>query len=853
MIYPGAFEEKTGFSRLRAALEEACLSQLGRDKVRAMTFVIDAGELSEKLSRLREFGLLLGERGDDIPFDSIVDMRPVLARLAVPGTHIEAGDLHDLARSLRAIDTIKNILVPADFSIGDDVKYPRLQVLAEQVGTFPAAVEAAAGIMDDEGQIRDGASPRLAEIRRDMKKAGDSVSRLLYAVLGRARQEGIVEKDATPALRDGRLVIPVPAAAKRRMPGIVHDGSATGRTVFVEPAEVVEANNRLRELAAEETRETIRILTCFSDFIRPDVRYMAASYSLLAHFDFLRAKHLLARRFRAVVPEVSASPMMDWVQARHPLLEESLEKNGRKMVPLDISLGPGGRILVISGPNAGGKSVCLETAGLLQYMLQCGLAVPVRENSRFGIFSDIMLDIGDEQDMENDLSTYSSHLLNMKTMMRVASGSSLVLIDEFGSGTEPLVGGAIAEAVLEKLWAAGAFGVITTHFQNLKRFADGHPGVVNGAMLYDRRELRPLFQLETGRPGSSFAVEIARQTGIPEDVIQKASEIAGQDYIRADKYLQDITRDKRYWENKRQAARQKEKDLESGIRRYEEALADLESRRREILSRAREEAAEILAESNRRIENAVRQIRESQAEKEAVKKIRAEMDAFKAGLGQDGGEDAEESVRKKMEQIEARKERRERRRAEKKRKAAAEAGATAAEPRKEKEKAGIRAGDTVRMKGTSAAGVVEKTDGRTVTVIFGSMRSKIPASRLEKTDCLPLPAQTASPGEKESRHAGLGGAALSSGTRRTVDEHRRAFAPQMDIRGMRADEALNAVAYYIDDAILAGVSQVRILHGKGDGVLRQTVRQYLSTAGGVKSFRDEHVQFGGSGITVVEF
>ncbi|MCD8306544.1 MAG: Smr/MutS family protein [Prevotella sp.] len=848
MIYPADFEAKIGFSRIRAMLREACMSTLGEEKVDSMQMMYSTAEIREKLVRVSELRLLLAER-EDFPLTYYFDMRQSVSRLRIENTHLDERELFDLRRSLDTIHTIKTILVPAEFRLGDEVKYPHLQILAEEVSSFPEIVRRIDGILDKYGRLRDTASPELQRIRRELKQAEGSVSRTLYNILRQAQQDGLVDKDAAPTLRDGRLVIPVSPAMKRRIPGIVHDESATGKTAYVEPTEVVEANNKLRALEAEEKKETVRILTEFAKVLRPDARYIAASYDLLAHIDFLRAKLIVAEKYGGIEPEVADRPLIDWVEARHPLLQETLEKAGRKIVPLDISLSEEGRILVISGPNAGGKSVCLETAGLLQYMLQCGLPVPIKDNSRCGVFSDIMLDIGDEQSIENDLSTYSSHLRNMNRMMRSASPKSLMLIDEFGAGTEPQIGGAIAEAILTRLWEKGTFAVITTHYQNLKHFADNHEAVVNGAMLYDRNRMQALFQLQIGRPGSSFAIEIARQTGVPEDVIQMAADIVGQDYIQADKYLQDIVRDKRYWEAKRQTIHQREKDMQRAIDRYETSLADIERQRKDILRRAKEQAEEILQESNRRIENTIREIREQQAEKEAVKKMREELDTFRQEVQDIDTKSADDAIQKKIEQITARRERQKKRKAERQKTAADSTKQQPEQPSATEMQ--IVSGDSVRMRGHESVGTVEKTDGKTATVIFGEMRTKVPVRRLEKADN--AAGNVCKPDTAGTKHTDLNTISVSHATRATIDEHRKAFRQEIDVRGMRGDEAMNAVMYFIDDAILAGVSQVRILHGKGDGILRQIIRDYLATVPGITSFRDEHVQFGGAGITVVDF
>lgn len=720
--------------------------------------------------------------------------------------------------------------------------YPALYRLTENVMTFPELIRGIDRILDKYGRMRDDASPALAEVRRELARTEGSISRTLYSILRSAQSDGLVEKDVTPTLRDGRLVIPVAPALKRKIRGIVHDESATGKTVFIEPAEVVEANNRIRELEAEERREVIRILTDFARTVRPHVREILDSYRFLAHVDLLNAKMALAEATRAIEPTVADYPHIDWIAAVHPLLRLSLDKQGKSVVPLDITLTREKRILIISGPNAGGKSVCLKTVGLLQYMLQCGLPIPVGDRSRTGLFEHIMIDIGDEQSIENDLSTYSSHLTNMKQMMRQSNGRTLLLIDEFGGGTEPQIGGAIAESVLKQFCRREAFGVITTHYQNLKHFADSHDGVVNGAMLYDRHEMRALFQLAIGQPGSSFAIEIARKTGIPEEVIRDASEIVGSEYIQSDKYLQDIVRDKRYWEGKRQTIHQHEKSLEQKIARYEAEIKELEQSRKDIIRRAKEQAEELLRESNRRIENTIREIRESQAAKEETKRIREELNAFKAEVSGIDAKADDEMISRKMKQIQERRERQKKRKAEKAEKKTTAGGGNAVladTGAKEKTAQRLAAGDTVRIKGLTSVGEIESLDGSMATVIFGGMRTKMRADRLERA-------------EKPKREEPKTYASVGRQTRETIDNRKLNFKQDLDVRGMRGDEAITAVTYFIDDAILVGMARVRILHGTGTGVLRQLIRQYLATIPNVTHYRDEHVQFGGAGITVVD-
>ena len=863
MIYPNNFEHKIGFDEIRTLLKGHCLSSLGKEKVDEIGFLTDYSEVCEQLEQVREFRRLQTE-ADDFPMQYFFDVREAVSRIRLENTHLEEQEVWDLRRSLETISNIVKYLNRGDGTDEEEsFPYPALHRLTEGVVTFPAIIRRIDSILDKFGKIKDSASMTLAGIRHELAKTAGNISRTLYTILHSAQKDGLVDKDAAPTLRDGRLVIPVAPNLKKRINGIVHDESSTGKTVFIEPTEVVEANNRVRQLEAEERREIIRILTVFSDEIRPHVSEILDSYRFLAMIDLIYAKAQLAEQTKATEPDVKKEPHLDWIQAIHPLLDLSLTKQGKKVVPLDIRLEGTtdftdskknkniGRLLIISGPNAGGKSVCLKTVGLLQYMLQCGLSVPMGDRSTCGMFDDLMIDIGDEQSIENDLSTYSSHLMNMKQMMRQANKRSLLLIDEFGGGTEPTIGGAIAEAMLKQFWEKKTFGVITTHYQNLKHFAEDHEGVVNGAMLYDRHEMQALFQLSIGQPGSSFAIEIARKTGIPEEVIKDASDIVGSEYIQSDKYLQDIVRDKRYWEGKRQTIHQHEKSLEGRIAHYESSIEEIERERKEILRRAKEEAEELLRESNKKIENAIREIRESQAEKEATRRAREELNEFKEEVADIDTRANDEVIERKIRQIQERKERKEKRRQEKAEKASK---ANAANQPKSTNTAGqdkpIAVGDYVRIKGLSSVGTVEATDGKMATVIFGGMKTKMRTERLEHAEA-PKPQEKT---KAEQRNAEIAGsyANVSSDTRGVIDNRKLNFHQDIDVRGMRGDEAINAVTYFIDDAILVGMSRVRILHGTGTGILRQLIRQYLSTVPNVSHYRDEHVQFGGAGITVVD-
>lgn len=886
MIYPNNFESKIGYDEIRDRLKAECLSTLGKSLVEAMEVMTDAEKLNTRMAEIREMRRI-SEEEDDFPLAYFFDVRESVRRVRIEGTWMEEGELYDLRRSLHTIEQLVKFLYRGDkieatdqsetYTEGEIAEednfelkkwyYPALHDLADGVATFPVLIQQIDQIIDKFGHIRDNASPELFEIRRELARTEGSISRILNNILRSAQGEGLVDKDVAPTMRDGRLVIPVAPALKRRIPGIVHDESATGRTVFVEPTEVVEANNRIRELEADERHEIVRILTKMAMRIRPHVAEILDSYRFLAEIDLVQAKAKLATKMDAFEPEVSAEPYIDLIRARHPLLEAHL-KEGQRIVPLDIQLTPEKHILIISGPNAGGKSVCLKTVGLLQYMLQMGLSIPVGERSKCGIFADIMIDIGDEQSLENDLSTYSSHLLNMKNMMRQASARTLILIDEFGTGTEPQIGGAIAESVLGQFAKRGAWAVITTHYQNLKHFADNHEGVANGAMLYDRHEMQPLFQLAIGRPGSSFAIEIARKIGLPEAVIAEASEIVGSDYIQSDKYLQDIVRDKRYWEQKRQTVHQQEKELQRSIERYESSITDVDAQRKAILAKAKQEAEELLRESNKQIERAIREIRESQAEKEETRRIRAELNEFKQdvergewerGKKRQSGVLSDDDFKKKVEEIQARKKRREDRKKKKlteEQKAIEALRAAASKPTLVPQRREVAVGDEVRIQGIGSKGTVEAIEGKTATVIVGGMKTKMDLKRLTlvagKPGDVDANAQDAVPTKMDELKAGLQSYNLSRGVQTTIDDHKRSFHQDIDIRGMRGDEALQALQHFIDDAILTGISRVRILHGKGNGILRQLVRQYLSAEPGVSHFADEHVQFGGAGITVVD-
>ncbi|MBE6327090.1 MAG: endonuclease MutS2 [Bacteroidales bacterium] len=806
-------EAKLSFGKIRDLVKSECLSDLGKEKCDQMSFLTNFDTILEEANRTNEFVRILQE--EDFPTDGFYDVREAIQRIKVVGTYIEPAELFDLSRVVEAIGSIVSF-----FSSKEEGTYYYLQELSRDVFTFPDILRAISRILDKYGQIKDTASSKLGEIRREKSATEGSISRNMSSILRKAVEDGIVEKGTTPAVRDGRLVIPISPFFKKKLRGIVHDESATGKTVFIEPEVIVEANNKLRELEAEEQREIVRILTEFTtEILRPRTDELLFSVDYLSVVDFTRAKAQFALKTNSVMPKLRNEQVIDWRDAIHPLLFLSHQASGKEIVPLDIRLDKNNRILLISGPNAGGKSVCLKSVGLIQYMAQCGMLVPMHADSEVGIFNDILINIGDEQSIENDLSTYSSHLSYMKEFAKKCNGKTILLIDEFGGGTEPRIGGAIAEALLDHFNRQKSFGVITTHFTNLKQFATDTDGIVNGAMLYDRHEMRPLFRLEIGNPGSSFALEIARKIGLPESVIARATEIVGNDYVNMEKYLQDIVRDKRYWENKRQNIRQKEKHIEELEEKLTVDVNNINAERKRILSDAKAKSKELLDGANAKIERTIKLIKEAKAEKEATRQAREDLTKYKSEVVFGDENDA---FAKKVEKLNA--------------KSQQKSGA----PAQQKQEKPISVGDTVKIKSSGAKGKVLEIKGNSVDVALGNLRTTVKLKDLQLTQ------------EASQKTQKFSFNIVSSNNSDIVHERSRNFKQQIDVRGMRADETIQAVSYYIEDAIMLDAGTVRILHGTGTGVLRQVIREYLKTVPQVKSFRDEHVDFGGAGITVVE-
>lgn len=815
MVFTTNVETKIGFDKIRLLLVNNCLSPLGIKKVDAITVSTNHEWILEQLNLTNEFVKILVNE-EDFPIDSYFDIHESLSKIATEGTFIEVQELFKLRCSLHTIGKIVTF-----FNQKEECDFFYLKNLSREIDTFPAIVKSIDHILDKFGEIKDNASPELQNIRRNIEEEKSSISRAIQKILHHAKSEGYVDQDVNPTVRDGRLVIPVPPAHKRKIRGIVHDESATGKTVFIEPDVAVEINNRIRELLADEKREIIKILTLITNEIRPYSDQLTEAFDFLGTIDFIRAKALLAVETNSTLPSIQELPIIDWSVAIHPILYLNHLKIGKEVVPLDIKLCNEKRILIISGPNAGGKSVCLKTVGLLQFMMQAGLLVPMHSSSRMGIFHAILIDIGDEQSIENDLSTYSSHLTNMKYFVRNCDNRSLLLIDEFGSGTEPNIGGAIAESLLNHFNQKKAFGVITTHYTNIKNFAEENEGIINGAMLYDRHLMQPLFRLEIGNPGSSFAIEIARKIGLPESVIAEATEKAGKDLVDMDKYLQDIVRDKRYWEAKRQNIRQKEKRLEEITEKYEQELTLLAKEKKEAMKEAKRESKRLLEQANSAIENTIRKIKEAQAEKIQTKEVRKEFEQFKENFDSEEMDDT--AFNKRIERLRKLKK-----------------GKEKTSGKEEKES--IKIGSTVRVKGQGGYGQVIEIKKDNVVIALGQF--KLPA----KLDQLEIVSNNKIKKENRNKNS-----YIVSSTIEDIRERNLNFKREIDVRGMRGDEALQAVTYFIDDAIIVNVEQVRILHGTGTGILRELIRKYLKTIPAVSSFADEHVQFGGAGITVVKF
>lgn len=812
MIYPDSkYENKIGFDSVKERLRSLCLTPTGAALIDGISFSARFDTVKRWLSAT--FQMLGIEQSDDpLPLVAVNDITPALSTLRIPGTFLSTQELVSVRRSMQCVVDLAAFFQRHRRDDGTSA-FPELDLEARDLAPSPAVITAINRIIDQYGEVRDSASAELSRIRRELQSTSGTINSIMRRVISRAVSEGYLEGDTTPSVRDGRLVLPVAPAFKRKIGGIVHDESASGKTYYIEPAEIVEANNRVRELQMDERREITRLLQALADELRPHLEEMAGSLQALATLDFIRAKAMYAIEINATLPHLHDTPELEWYHATHPVLLETLRRQDKEIVPLDITLTATDRILIISGPNAGGKSVCLKTVGIVQYMAQCGLLPPVYENSHIGIFDSIFIDIGDDQSLEDDLSTYSSHLKNMKFFLAHGDGRTLALIDEFGAGTEPQIGGALAQAILVRFNELGMWGVINTHFTNIKQLAETSPGLVNGSMLYDRHLMQPTFRLAIGSPGSSFAVEIARKIGLPASIIANAEEIVGSDYINADKYLLDIARDKRYWENKRLSIKQKEKKIESVLASYEEDAATLRQQRRDIIADARDQARRILEGSNAAIERTIHDIRTAQAERESTLAARQRLAEHRRSLDND-------STSRHPLLDKAPKSKKQR------------------QPKPSAQEKPLQPGDNVKLDGQGEPGRILEINGKQAVVAFGLLKTTVKLDRLKATLAQPK--------------SGAGKTTFISQS--TIDSQRDRqlqFKQEIDVRGMRADEAIQAVTYFIDDALQFNAQRVRILHGTGTGALRQAIRQYLSTVNGVSSYHDEDVRFGGAGITIV--
>lgn len=799
-IFPDDFEQKIGFAPIREQIARLALSPAGAEGVRRSAFSNSRDIIEENLQRLAEFKTLL-LLDSPFPAEGYGDAREALRRLRHPQQSLSLQELHGVRQALDALIAVQDYLEARE-------GYPALNALAASVPSPAGQRDAIARIVTSAGTLRDDASPRLQQLRMQIASREERMAHRLAALLATAQRDGLAPADATPTLRDGRPVIPVLAAHRKRFAAVVQDRSASGQTLFVEPFEVMEIQNDINDLRQAEQEEIARLLRDLSDSLRPDAPMLVEAVTLLVHFDTLRAKALFAARVGGARPILADTPTLYLRHALHPLLLQALRQQGREVVPLTLALSRQERILIISGPNAGGKSLCLKTTATAVYMLQCGFLPLVGENSEMGLFDSLLIDIGDAQSIENDLSTYSSHLLAMRRFLQLANPASLCLIDEFGAGTEPLAGGAIAEAILERLLLSGALAIITTHYANLKGMATHHEGIINGAMLFDLNALQPKYQLDIGAQGSSYAFEIARRMGLPLEVTARAEEIAGEDYINLEKQLRQAAKDRRYWMRKREEIRREAKDTQRLREQLEEGNSTLKARQREVLTKARQEAQAILKESNRAIEQTIREIKESQAETQATKAARKRL-AEKVEVN-----DAEL------------------------------AKARAAEPKAAKptpQQTELTVGAKARIVGTESIGEIVTLNDDTAVLALGSMLTTISRFRLETVS--------------ESRYRkATRGAALDAAGRdaaKAINQRRLNFNPRVDLRGYRGDEALAAVQQLVDDACMMGQKHVTILHGKGNGILRERIRALLRELPIVESYRDEAEDLGGAGITVV--
>ena len=825
-------EQKLGFEKIKEQLVLRCSTNYAKERVRGENVSHNARTIGKRLSLTDEMRLICMFESS-FPQSGFIDSIEFLKPLEVEYSSIT---LENMNRLYTFVENLKGVL--NFFRSCKEGSYLNLKAMAEPITFFPEISRRIEAIVDRFGEVRDNASMELYNIRKSLREKEGSISRKIQAILRKAQEDGLADEEASVSVRDGRLLIPVSAANKRKLPGFVYDESATGKTVFIEPMEVVELNNQVRELMFAQQREILRILREFSDFLRPYLPELLDGAKFIGEVDFIRAKALVALQMEAGKPIISEDETMKIVKGRHPILEATLKKEKKQIVPLNLTLTPDKHILIISGPNAGGKSVCLKTVGMLQYMFQWGLLVPASEVSEFRIFDDIFIDIGDEQSIENDLSTYSSHLTNMKEVLQKATDNSLVLIDEFGTGTEPTAGGAIALAILENIELKGVFGVITTHYTNLKFYAEKVNGAINGAMLFDVANIQPLYKLEVGLPGNSFAFELARKIGLPDHIIRVAEENAGTGYVDMEKQLRKISRNRKALDEKLARIKNTDKTLENITEKYEKELTDIQAVKKQLLAEAKKEAQMIIEQANKKVEATIKEIKESQAEKERTKAARKELEEFNRILEQENRSESDLKIEAKMNKLLERKKKKEERLQKQGQKGSTlqPQQVVAAQPVKRE----LKVGDKVKIKGGDLIGEVMQVGGTWVNVAVGSIISKVQKLNVEHIS------------NNEFNNAVKNLPKQMSSHSESISQRKLDFKPNIDIRGERLMEALEIVSRFIDDALMVGIGEVKILHGKGNGILKEEIRKYLKTVPGVISCKDEDVQFGGSGITVVK-
>lgn len=794
MLYPHDIEQKLGFDKIRNLLKRHCSGEQGKHNVDKIRFSSNR-DLILKLCMQTEEYVKLVEAGESIPSLNYPEIDLILHKLRVEGIFLETTEVADVLKSLKILHNW------SEFLKSKVEEYQEISTLSKNIIVDLVLINKIETCVDEKGQLRENASPELRRIRSEIQKNEQRARKTLDRVMRDIRKSDMSPDDSSLTVRSGRLVIPIKAEYKRSVKGFIHDASASGNIIFIEPAEVLEINNDLKELSYSEKREIIRILTKLTNEIRAHSENISRGSRFLGIIDLIKSKALLSIEFDANVPTLNTQGSIEWNGAINPVLKRALLKQEKEIVPLNVKLDRQKRILLISGPNAGGKSVCLQTVGLLQYMYQCGLPIPLLEGSETTIFKDICIDIGDEQSIEDDLSTYSSHLKSMNFLIKNAGKKTLFLIDEFGAGTDPQFGGAIAEAILEHLAQSKGMGIITTHYNNLKKMADSHSGLVNGRMRFDVKKLEPLYQLEIGKPGSSFALEIAGKIGLPQQLIQSAKKKVGTDAVELDRLLTELEKEKRSFEVQSKKFKSQNTTLELTIKNYKDLQLGIDEKKKEILNEAKVEAKNLLKETNQRVENLIRNIKENKAEKESTKKSRDELRIFEKEI-------KIEKVRKKEKEIKV-------------------VGGV------------IVSGDLVRIAGQQAVGEVLQIGKKDAAVMFGDLKSKIKIIRLEK-----ISRSTTRKVEKEK-------ASIIKGI--DINQRLSQFSPEIDVRGKRADEALTVLGGFLDDAILFGAPSVRIIHGKGDGILREVLREELKAYKEIRAWQDEHADRGGAGITVVEF